>query len=141
MSYLSQIFWKYFWDVCILILNNFIFIVCLSVCSLPYFNTEIRLSVISPVLDELSFSKFLDIFLGCLYINPNNFKFLFCMSVCSLPHLLTKIMFISYISCSRWATFLKFSGAFQGCFYIYTKQFQASYMSVSLFITSLLSLK
>ena len=55
MSYLSQIFWRYSWEVCSLFSNNFMFFVCLSVCSLPHFVTEISLSMISLVLDELSF--------------------------------------------------------------------------------------
>ena len=45
MSYLSQIFWRHSWDVCTLILNNFKFLVCLSVCSLPDFLTKIWLTL------------------------------------------------------------------------------------------------
>ena len=71
MSNLSQIFWRYSLDVCALILNNFRFLVCLSVWSLPQFLTENRLSVITPILDELSFSNFQEIIRGCLYIRSN----------------------------------------------------------------------
>ena len=118
LSQLSQIFRRHSLDVFTLVQNNFRFLVCLSVCSLPQFLTEIRLSLdifssgwdifskfsgdisgifvhyfkiisdflyvcqsvhcltsllklgylwISPVLDELSISKFLDTFLGCLW--------------------------------------------------------------------------
>ena len=74
MSYFSHS-----WGVCTIVPNNFRFLVCLSVCSLPYFLTEIRLSVISPVHEELSFSNFLDIFLGCLYISSKQFQ-ISCMS-------------------------------------------------------------
>ena len=66
MSYPSQIFWRHSLVFCTLILNNFRFLVCLSVCSLTHFLTENRLSVIYQVLDELSFSNSLEIFQGCL---------------------------------------------------------------------------
>ena len=45
MSWLSQIFWRHSLDVCTLVSNNFRFLVCLSVCSLPHYLTEIRLSL------------------------------------------------------------------------------------------------
>merc|ERR1711954_607792 len=41
-KYLSQIFWRHSWDVGTLIPNNFEIVVCLSVCYLAYFLTEIR---------------------------------------------------------------------------------------------------
>ena len=44
MRYLPQIFWRHPGDVCTLVPNNFRFLVCLSVCSLPKFLTEIWLS-------------------------------------------------------------------------------------------------
>ena len=44
MRYLFQIFWKHSLDVCTLVLNNFRFLVCLSVCSLRHFLTKIMLS-------------------------------------------------------------------------------------------------
>ena len=114
VSYLSQIFQRYTLDVCTLVSNSFRFLVCLSVCSLPHFLTEIRLSVISPVLDELSFWNFLEIYLGCLTLVANNFRFLLCLSVCSLPRFLTDIMLTVDISSSGWASFLKFSGDIPG---------------------------
>ena len=115
MTNLFQIFWRHSWVVPTLVPNNSKNLVCLSVCSLPHFLTEIRLSLdisssrgaiffkfsgdidrmflhlfniisdflyvcqsvhcltsllklgylwISPVLDELSFSNFLEKFLG-----------------------------------------------------------------------------
>ena len=45
MSYLFQIFCRNFWDSCTLVQNNLRFLVCLSVCSLPHFLTEIILTV------------------------------------------------------------------------------------------------
>ena len=110
MSYLSEIFWIYSWYVCSLILNNFRFLVWLSVCSLPYFLTKNRSSVITPVLDELSFSNFLETCFRCLY---TSFKYwqISCMSVSllitSLPYW-KKV--ISDISSSGLAIFSKFSG-------------------------------
>ena len=118
MSYLFQIFRRHSWDVSAVVQHNFRFLVCLSVCSLPHYLTDIMLTVdisssggtsffkfsediswilvqyfkiiqdflyvclsvhcltyllilcyqwISPVLDELAFSNFLETFLGCLY--------------------------------------------------------------------------
>ena len=52
-----------------LILNNFRYLVCLSVCSLPHFVTEIHLSMIFLVLDKLSFYNFLRIIRGCFHIS------------------------------------------------------------------------
>ena len=43
MRFLSEIFWIHLWDGCTLVSNNFKFLVCLSVCSLPHFFTKIRL--------------------------------------------------------------------------------------------------
>ena len=42
MRYLSEFFWRHFWDVGTLFPNNFEFLVCLPVCQLAYFLTEIR---------------------------------------------------------------------------------------------------
>ena len=94
MTYLSEIFCRHTWDVCSLVPNNFKFLVCLSVCSLPHFLTKIPLSVKSLVR-----GTFLDV--SALVQK----RFLVCLSVCSLPHFLTKIM----LSSSRWAIFLKIS--------------------------------
>ena len=43
MRYLSELFWRYSCDVPTLVPNNSKNLVCLSVCSLPHFLTEIRL--------------------------------------------------------------------------------------------------
>ena len=45
MRYLSEIFWRHSWDVPTLVPHDFDFLVCLSVCSLSHFLTEIRLSL------------------------------------------------------------------------------------------------
>ena len=42
MRNLSEIFWRHSWDVCTQVPNNSEFLVCLSVCQLAYFLTEIR---------------------------------------------------------------------------------------------------
>ena len=55
MIYLSEFFWRHSWDVCTLVPNNSEILVCLSVCYLAYFLTEITQIQITPVLDEISF--------------------------------------------------------------------------------------
>ena len=45
MSYLFQIFGRHSLDVSALVQDNFRFLVCLSVCSLPHFLTDIMLTV------------------------------------------------------------------------------------------------
>ena len=42
MIYLSETFWRHSWDVCTPFPNKFNFFVCLSVCQLSCFHTEIR---------------------------------------------------------------------------------------------------
>ena len=68
MSYLFQIFCRNFWDSCILLQNNLRFFVCLSVCSLPYFHTEIISSLISPVKKE----DFPDFYNGHIALEPSS---------------------------------------------------------------------
>ena len=92
MSYLSQIFWRYSWEVCSLFSNNFMFFVCLSVCSLPHFVTEISLSMISLVLDEISFK-----IRRCLRISYKSFQISYLSVVYSWPDFLTEIS-VSMIS-------------------------------------------
>ena len=116
MSWIFKISWRHSRGICALILNNFRFLVCLSVCSLPHFLTEIRLS-----LDICS--SIWAIFFQILGIHSwdvsalvqNNFRFLVCLSVCSLSHFLTEIMLTVNIFSSGWAIFLNFWQIFLVC--------------------------
>ena len=65
--YISEIFWRHFWDVGTLIPNKSEFLVCLSVCYLAYIFTEITQIWITPVLDDISFWNFLETFSGLWY--------------------------------------------------------------------------
>ena len=94
ISYLLSIFWTHSWEVCLLILNIFSFLVCLSVCPLPHFFTENRLAVITQVLDELFFSNFMETFLGCLYTNFRFFHIF--LYICQSVHYLTSLLKIGY---------------------------------------------
>ena len=92
MRYLSERFWRHFQDVCTLFPNNSEILVCLSVCSLAYFLTEIRqiqgyLLFLMIYLSEIFWRHFWDIFT----LFPNNFKFLLCLSVHQLAYFLTEM--------------------------------------------------
>ena len=115
MSYLFHIFRRHSWDVSTLVQNNFIFLVCLSVCSLPHFLTENRLSVLTPVLDEVSFLNFLEIFLGFFTLLQNNFRFLVCLLVCSLPHFITENRLSMIAPVLDELAFSNFLETFLGC--------------------------
>ena len=87
MIYLSEIFWRCSQDVSTLILNNSEILVCLSVCSLAYFLTEIRqiqgyLLFLMIYLSDIFWRHTWDIFT----LFPNNFKFLVCLSVHQLAY-------------------------------------------------------
>ena len=110
MSYLFQVFNRHSWDVSALVQNNFRFFVCLSVCSLPNFLTEIGLSYDISSSGWDIFQIFLKYSLDVCTLALNNFRFLVCLSVYSLPHFLTEIV----LSSSRWATFFKFSAEISG---------------------------
>ena len=65
IRYLSEILWRHSWDVCTQVPNNSCMSVWLLVGLLSYWNyTNIG---IFPVQDEISFWKFVETFLGCLY--------------------------------------------------------------------------
>ena len=68
---------------------SYFFYVCQSIFCLVS-SLKIGQLLILLDLDEPSFSNFLDIFLGCLYISFLQFHIFVCLSVCSLPHFLTK---------------------------------------------------
>ena len=72
------------------------------VCQSVHCDTSL-LKLCYPVLDELSFSNFLQKFLGFLYTSSNNCRFFVCLSVCSLPNFFIEIM----LSSSRWAIFFQ----------------------------------
>ena len=110
-SQLSQIFWRYSLDVCTLVPNNFRFIVCLSVCALPHFLTEIRLSLDISSSRGAIFFKFsgdipgmflhqLKIISGFLYI---------CQSV----HCLTSLLKLGYLWISQVVDKLSFFQIFR----------------------------
>ena len=89
MPQLSQIFWRHSWDVSTLVPNNFRFLVCLSVCSLPHFLTEMKSTLDISGSKGAILSNFRKIFLGCLYIGLESF-YISCMSISlfnsSLPY-------------------------------------------------------
>ena len=92
MRYLSEIFWRHSWDVCTLVPNNSEFLVCLSVCQLAYFLTEII-----QIQGYLQFWKryLSEIFWRHSYdestLVPNNYESLVCLSVFQLAYFLTEI--------------------------------------------------
>ena len=95
MRYLSEIFWGHFWDVCSLVSNNAKFLVCLSVCQLAYFPTEIRciqgyLQCWMRYLSEICWRLSWDI---CI-LDPNISDFLVCLSAWQLAYFLTEQMLI-----------------------------------------------
>ena len=77
---------------CTVFANNEIFIVCLSVCQLAYFLTEIRqiqrylqfwMKYVSEILGKQSWDV--------PKLVTNIFKFFVCLSICQLAYFLTKI--------------------------------------------------
>ena len=95
MRYLSEIFWRHSWNVCRLFLINCEFFVCLSVCWLAYFLTEIRLiqgciQFQMRYLSEIFLRHSQDISGSSM----NHFQFLVCLSVCQLTYCLTEIKLI-----------------------------------------------
>ena len=96
MSYLFQIFGRHSWDDSALVQNNSRFLVCLSVCSLPHFLTDIMLTV-----DISSFAWYIfQIFFGeipwmLVHLLQMILNFMYvCQSVClltSLPKLIKGI--------------------------------------------------
>ena len=92
MRYLSEISWRHSQDFDTLFPNNSEFFLCLSVCQLAYFLTEIRqmqgyLLFWMRHLSENSWRHSWDVFT----LFPNTFKFLVCLSVCYLAYSLTDI--------------------------------------------------
>ena len=80
-------FWRHSWDVCTLIQNNSEFLVCLSVCQLAYFLTEIiqiqgYLQFWKKYLPDIFWRHSWDV---CTLIQ-NNSEFLICLSVCYRGH-------------------------------------------------------
>ena len=92
MRYLSEIFWRGSQDVSTLVPNNSEFLVCLSVCQLAYFLTEIRkiqgyLQFCVIYLSETFWRHSQDI----PTLVTNIFNFFVFMSVCQLAQCLTEI--------------------------------------------------
>ena len=92
IRYLSENFWRHYWDVGTLVPNNSDFFVCLSVCYLAYFLTEIiqilgNLRFWLRYLSEICWRHSWDV--GTLV--SNNSEFFVCLSVCYLAHFLTEI--------------------------------------------------
>ena len=92
MRFLSEISWRFSWNDCSLDPNNSEFLVCLSVCQLAYFLTEIR-----PIQGYLwsRMSYLIEFFLrhsqDVFTQFPNNSEFFVCLSVCQLAYFLTEI--------------------------------------------------
>ena len=138
MRYLSEIFWRCSWYVCSLVSKNSKFLVCLSVCSLSHFLTEIRLSL------DISSSRWA-IFFKFSGDIPGMFLHLFKIIsdfsyVCHSVHCLTSLLKLGYLWISLVLDELSFSNfqkAFLGYFYTSSRWFQIYCLSVSLFIASL----
>ena len=123
--YLWKTSWRHFQDFDTLVPNNAEFFVCLSVCQLAYFLTEIRLMwgfiqfwmrYLSEIFWRLSWNKFT--------FNPNNSEFLVFLSVCQLAYFPTKIKLIwGYLQ--FWMRYLseKFLETFPGYFWTLSKLF------------------
>ena len=93
MRYLSEMFLRQSQDVCTLVQNNFEFLVCMSVCQLAHFLTEIRsmqiyLQFWMRYLSEIFWRHSQDI--GTLV--PNNSEFFVCLSVSQLAYFLIEII-------------------------------------------------
>ena len=114
MIYLSEIFWRNSWDIPARVPNIFKFLVCLSVCQLAYFLTEIRqiqgyLQFWMRYLSEIFWRHSWDV--GTLF--PNYSEFRVCLSVCQLAYSLTEIrqiqgylqFWMRYLSESFWRHF------------------------------------
>ena len=92
MRYLSEIFWRLSWNVCILDLNNSDFFVPLSVCQVAHLFTEIRL-----IWEYLQFwMRYLSEIFGRLswnvcILDPNKSEFLVWLSFCQLVYFLAEI--------------------------------------------------
>ena len=67
MKYLSEIFCRHSWDFYAMFANSKIFIVCLSVCLLAYFLTEIR--QIQAQLSSVKAQRDSEQFLGVLVLD------------------------------------------------------------------------
>ena len=95
MRYLSEIFWRHSHDISGLFPDHSDFLVCLSVCQLTYFLTEIRLiqgylQFWMRCLSEIFWKHSQDI--SGLF--PDNSEFFVCLSVCQLAYFLTEIRLI-----------------------------------------------
>ena len=91
MRYLSEIFWRHSWNVCRLFLNTYKFLVCLSVCQLAHFLTEIRhikgyLQFWMRYLSEIFWTQSWYIYTPFL----NIYKLFVCLSFHQLAYLLTE---------------------------------------------------
>ena len=101
-KYLSEYFWRYSQNIGTLVPINYKFLVCLSVCQLAYFITEIRQiqGYIQFCMRYLS-ENFLRHFWDVCTLVPNNLNFLYvCRSVSWLSSLL-KLCQCGDISSSR----------------------------------------
>ena len=118
MRYLSEIFWRHSWDVPTLVPNNSDFLVCLSVCSLSHFLTEIRLSLDISSSSWAIYFKFSGdipgIFLQSFQIITD------FLHVCQSVSWLTFLLKLGYLWISPVLDELSFSNfqeTFLGCFY------------------------
>ena len=111
LRYLLELFWRLSWNIFTMQSNNSEFLVCLSVCQLAYFLTEIRkiyayLEFCVRYLSELFWRLSWNIFT----IKSNNSEFLVFLSVFQLVYFLTEI-----ISIQIYLQFLKYlSELFRG---------------------------
>ena len=93
MRYLTEIFWRHFQDFSGLCTDHFEFLVCMSVCELAYFLTEIRLilgylQLWMRYLSEIFWRHF-------WYVGrpiSSNSEFHVCLLVCQLAYFLTEMI-------------------------------------------------
>ena len=138
MRYLSEIFLRNSQDISGLFPSHSEFLVCLSVCQLAYFLTEIR-----PIWGYLQFQ------MRYLFVNfsrhswdggelvPNILESLVCLSVCQLAFFLTEFRLIwGYLQ--FWMKYLSenFWRHSQNVFTLFPNNFDF-FMSVSLLVCSL----
>ena len=134
MRYLSEIFWRHFWDVGTLFPNNFEFLVCLSVCQLAYFLTEIRqiqgyLKFWMRYISHFSWRYSWDV----STLTRNDSEFHVCLSICLFAYFLTKIRQRD-ISGSGWCIFLEFFGGIPDMLVHWFQIIQIFCLSVSLVV-------
>ena len=110
VGYLSEFFWRHYWDDGTPFQNNSEFLVCLSVCLSAYFLTKLRQRDISSSGWDIFLKVFGDILKMLVHWFQIILNFLYkCQSISWLTSLLRLEVFKG-VSSSGWDIFLKFFG-------------------------------